>query len=204
MPATRGLRPWTCFVVSVLIAGRICASPIEVTVDTSSLSGSIANLAFDLLDGGPPPNSVTISGFTGGTLGSTIVLSGDVTGTLPGPITIGDSGGFNEYLQDITLGSSLSFRFDTTGNPADAASSPDGFSFLLLDPDTGTSLISPTADPTGNDALFLYATGEADPLQIYTEVVQAAEVPSGAPEPGALALAMAGLLGLGLVRTVRR
>ncbi|HTP45430.1 MAG TPA: NF038129 family PEP-CTERM protein [Casimicrobiaceae bacterium] len=191
--------------MGVLIAGRVCASPIQVTVNTSSLSGSIANLAFDLLDGGPPPNSVTISSFASdGTLGSTILLTGEVTGTLPGSVTIGDSGVFNEYLQDTTLGSSLTFTFDTTGNTAAPGSSPDGFSFFLLDPETGASLISPTADPTGNDALFLYAIGEPDPLQIYTDVVQATEVPSGAPEPGALALVMAGLLGLGFVRSARR
>lgn len=34
--------------------------------------------------------------------------------------------------------------------------------------------------------------------------VQASEVPFGAPEPGALPLAMAGLLGLGMVLAVKQ
>jgi hypothetical protein len=188
--------------MGVLVAGNVCATPIQVTVDTSSLAGTVANLAFDLIDGGPPPNSVTVFDFASdGTLGTTIVLTGDVTGALPGLVTIGDTTGFNEYLQDIALGTFLTFRFDTTGNPADigAGSSADAFSFFLLDPQTGLSLV-PTSDPTGAGSLLLYSIGELEPLQVFSESVQAIEVPSSAPEPGGLALVVAGLLGLGLTR----
>jgi hypothetical protein len=188
-----------------LFAGEVWASPIQITVDTSSLFGTAANLAFDFIDGGPPSNSVTIFGFTSdGTLGDACITHDLVTcdpapkltdGT--GIVTIDDSVfSFTEYRQTITLGNSLSFRFDTTGNPADteAGSSPDGFSFSLLDQDAVFSLVP------GVDALFLYSIGAPEPLQVFTQLVQASEVPTGAPEPGALALAMAGLLGLGLVR----
>ena len=199
----------TAFLVG-LFAGEVCASPIQITVDTSSLFGTAANLAFDFIDGGPPSNSVTIFGFTSdGTLGDACITHDLVTcdpapkltdGT--GIVTIDDSVfSFTEYRQTVTLGNSLSFRFDTTGNPADTET-PDGFSFFLLSPDTGLSLIAldPILDPTG--ALFLYSIGVSDPPQpqVFTQLVQASEVPTGAPEPGALALAMAGLLGLGVVR----
>ena len=201
-------RLWTAFLVG-LFAGEVWASPIQITVDTSSLFGTAANLAFDFIDGGPPSNSVTIFGFTSdGTLGDACVTHDLVTcdpapkltdGT--GIVTIDDSVfSFTEYRQSITLGNSFSFRFDTTGNPADTGtgSSPDGFSFFLLDQDAVFSLVP------GVDALFLYSIGAPEPLQVFTQLVQASEVPTGAPEPGALALAMAGLLGLGLVRAANK
>lgn|ERR1043166_7173299 len=200
MRGREGSRLWM-YVMGVLVAGQVCASSIQVTVDTSSLSGSSADLAFDLLDGGPPANSVTISSFASdGTLGSTIALTGDVTGTLPGPVTIGDGSAFNEYFQDITLGNSLSFIFDTTGNPADigAGSSADAFSFFLLDAQTGATLLGPDGFP-----LLLYSIGEVEPLQVFSESVQTSEVPASVPEPNTLALIFAGVLGLSLTRTAK-
>lgn len=102
-----------------------------------------------------------------GTLGPASITHDFATVPAPdltAPVTFDDSGVFfNEYLQGITLGNSLSFRFDTTGNPADPGSLPDAFSFFILDDTATTSLIS-TSDPT--NALFLYNIGEAGPLQV--------------------------------------
>ncbi len=199
MPGTRGLRLRTCFVMGVLIAGRVCASPIQVTVDTSGLSG-LGTVAFDFVDGGPPPNSVTISGFASdGTLDSACVTHDLFTcdpapKVTDGPVTLDDSVfPFTEYRQSITFGNSFSFLFDTTGKAAEPGSQPDGFSLFLLDSDAVISLVE-TTDPGG--ALFVYAIGAADPLLVFTPLVQ---LPSAAPEPGALALCLAGLLALGLV-----
>jgi hypothetical protein len=200
MRATGGPRLWTCFVMGVLVAGRVCASPIQITVDTSSLSG-LGILAFDFIDGGPPFNSVTISGFASdGAPGDACVTHDFVTcdpapKLTDGAVTLDDTVfSFTEYRQSITFGNSFSFLFDTTGNPAEPGSQPDGFSLFLLDQDAIFSLVE-TADPTG--ALFVYAIGATEPLQIFTELVQ---LPSAAPEPGALALCLAGLIGVALVR----
>ena len=200
MRTIRGPRLWTCLVMGILVAGRLCASPIQVTVDTSSLSG-LGILAFDFIDGGPPVNSVTISGFASdGTPGNACVTHDLVTcdpasKLTDGPVTLDDSVfSFTEYRQNITFGNSFSFVFDTTGNPAEGGSQPDGFSLFLLDPDAMFSLVE-TADPTG--ALFVYAIGATDPLQKFTDLVQ---LPSAAPEPGALALCLAGLIGVALAR----
>jgi hypothetical protein len=129
------------------------AVPIDVIVDTTLLSGTPATLAFDLLDGDPASNTATISDFsTDGALGTSSTSGGPVSGALPGTVTIADGSFFNEYLQDITLGSMLSFRVDltsfSTGSPI-----PDSFSFFILD----ASLLPlfPTSDPTGADALFV-------------------------------------------------
>jgi len=203
MRGIRGPRLWTCLVMGVLVTGRVWASPIQVTVDTSSLSG-LGIIAFDFTDGGPPPNSVTISGFASdGALGSACVthdlVTCDSASTLTdGPVTLDDSVfSFTEYRQSITFGNSFSFLFDTSGNAADTetGSQPDGFSLYLLDQDAAFSLVE-TSDPGG--ALFVYAIGADNPLQVFTPLVQ---LPSAAPEPGALALCFAGLLGLALRRS---
>jgi hypothetical protein len=127
--------------------------PVDVIVDTTLLSGTSAILAFDLLDGDPAANIATISNFSSdGALGASSTIGGPVAGTLPGTVTIADGAFFNEYQQDITLGSTLSFRIDltsvTTGSPF-----PDSFSFFILD-----AFLLPlftTSDPTGSDSLFV-------------------------------------------------
>lgn len=201
------------FLVAIVVSGQAAnAVPIQVTVDTSGLSGTLVSLAFDLIDGGPPSNSVTIYDFTSdGALGPASITHDFATvpaSDLTAPVTFDDSGVFfNEYLQGITLGNSLSFRFDTTGNPPDPGSLADAFSLSILNDTAAASLIS-TSDPSS--ALFLYGIGASNPLQLFDVLtpdgvtVQASEVPTGAPEPGALALAMTGLLALGMVAAVKQ
>jgi hypothetical protein len=142
-------------VISLLLAEPAQAVPYQVLIDTMGLSGTQAQLALDVLDGGPPANAIAISSFsTDGTLGNTSSL-GDVTGTLPGPVTLGDGSFFNEHLADLTLGTSLAFIFTPTGSAPDAASLPDAFTVFLLDPLSGLPLFA-TTDPTGANALFQY------------------------------------------------
>lgn len=178
------------------------AAPIHVTVDTSALSGTTGDLVFDFIDGGTPANTLTLSDFTSdGTLGTSTPI-GDVSGTLPGTVTLGDSEFFNEYLQGSTFGSSLSFTFDTTGSPADPTSFPDAFSFFLLD-STGMP-VPTTSDPTGANALFLYSVGEADPLAVYSDTVRIGGGTNAVPEPSTFILFVVGLSVLSLVLIVLR
>lgn len=187
--------------VAALLALQVVATPvhaatIKVTVSTAAFANTSAMLAFDLIDGGPPPNSVSITAFTtDGTLGSS-QSTGSVAGNLPGQVTLSDASFFSEYLQDIVLGTMFSFMLSTAGNVADAGSIPDAFSLFVLDA-LGGALVS-TDDPTGANALLLYNIGESDPLALYTadglsvtvEVVQG--VP--APDTASLALLACGLL----------
>jgi hypothetical protein len=195
-----GLRSILGFLaIVVLLSSRAQALPIRITIDTSSLAGTNATLAFDLIDGGLPANSMTIFGFASdGTLGAAS-STGDVTGTFPGTVQIADTAFFNEYLQSIKLGTLLAFSFDTTGNAAAPGSFPDAFSFFLLDAGAMASLVS-TSDPTGADSLLVYSIGEANPLVTFFSNAVTIGVGQTAPEPGALALAMAGLLAFGVVR----
>lgn len=134
------------------------AGTIDVTIDTSFLTGVPAVLAFDFIDGSPPDNSVTLSAITSdGTQGPTST-TGNVTGT--GPWTLSDAGGsaFNELLVAFNpMGTSLSFSITTTDDPPEGPL-PDGFSMLILDPSATQSLIS-TDDQTGANALFLVSIG---------------------------------------------
>lgn len=181
-------------VATFFCATTAYASPILVTVDTSALAGTQADLAFDLIDGGTPANTVTLSGFTtDGTLGSS-TPSGDVSGAFLGTVTIGDTSFFNEYLQNETLGSTFSFVLDSTNLPADLTSFPDGFSLFLLDHTTGLSLVT-TSDLTGANALFLWSLGTTTQPDVYSS--DTGHVTIGpvnpVPEPSTLPLALIGL-----------
>jgi hypothetical protein len=193
------------------------ATSIEIGIDTASLglNGQNWDLAFDLNDGNPQPNSVAISSFaiTGGSLTANPTfygISGNVTGNLsiaPGVVTLNDyfplPSAFNEYTHNADLGSRITFVFEITGNK-DSGLEPDTFSFFFIDP---AGLPFPTSDPTG--ALFVYSIGNNNqPVSFCpddTDCVTATPVQVvGVPEPGALLLAMAGLVALGVVRTARK
>jgi len=154
----------------VVAAGLLTATPgladiVQVNIDTSSLAGITGNLAFDFLDGGPPSNTVNITNFTSdGTLGAA-TLTGGASGSLPAPVTLTDSSFFNEYLAGFTFGNHISFQVASTDLPPAAGSSPDEFSFYLVDSTNTNSLVT-TSDPTGADSLF--ALGMDGSVDAYT------------------------------------
>ncbi len=196
--------------LAAFVAIPAYASPVLVTVTTAALSGTAANIAFDLIRGGNTvTNTVTLSSFaTDGTLAaSSPSPSGTVSGafqTPPGTVTLDDTTTFfNEYVQGVTLGTKFSFVFDTTGNAPTDSATPDGFSLILLD---STLTPFPTSDPTG--ALFLLDIGLSTlPNHIYGSdslTVTAQLVSNGAPEPGSLALLVAGVVALSARRRFTR
>lgn len=215
MATWRWKRQCLGYLAALLVAGHAAASAIQVTVDTSGLAGTSANLAFDLIDGsglGDDNNTLTITDFsTDGTLGTASVTHGFTTNPasdLSSGASLGDSDFFNEFLQGITLGTTLSFRFDTTGildSPT-----PDEFSFYLLTADASASLVS-TDDPLLTNALFTFDIGVDTVPQIFTVTdpaggvtVRAAQVTSSVPEPGVLALSIVALFALAVPFTIKR
>jgi len=194
----------TCFVVAGLLVLSVRESALadsiyDVTIDTSSLSGQDATLAFDFIaGGGTQSNTITISDFTtDGTLGTNGPNSGSVTGSLPGTVTLSNASFFNEFLQGIDLDTSVAFTLDATTNAPTDSSLPDTFSFFVLDPTASYSLLN-TTDPTGADSLFtLQIDGSAGGVTgIYT--------PTSVPEPEELGLWLTALLGVGLAMRLRR
>lgn len=142
------------FLSLCLTNASVFASSYTVNVDTSALFGTPGTLAFDLIDGGSPANSVTISSFaTDGTLGSSNILGG-ASGSLASSVSLTDTDPLlNEHATAITLGNYLNFVIEATNNAPDAPdSSPDGFSFYILD--GAGQPITTTPDPTGTNALL--------------------------------------------------
>jgi hypothetical protein len=187
--------------VSLLILGGALSARADViTVDTSRLIGASAQLAFDFI-GGPDANMITVSIFsTNGSLGA-ISRTGEVSGTLPGTVTLTDASPadfFNEYLTNITLGTTFSFVLGATTIGPPGGSFPDAFSLFVLDPTTGLSLVT-TTDPTGSQSLLtLNIDGSPQGnLNVYSSnsVVVTATPVSTVPEPSTVPL-LASLLAL--------
>lgn len=190
-----------------LFVRAACAGPSSIydaTINTSSLTGTNATLAFDFIaGGGTQSNSITISDFsTDGTLGLAGPNSGSVTGALPGSVTLSTLGGtsfFNEYLQGETLGTTISFQFSATTDAPTDSSLPDTFSFFILDPTASYSLLT-TTDPTGADSLFTsQIDGSASGvMSIYGSdpaiAVTLTTPTTAVPEPSGLGLLGAGVL----------
>jgi len=201
---------------SLAVAGAARAD-YQVAIDTSAFLGSTLSMAFDLIDGGPPSNTLSVSGFaSGGTLGA-MTPSGGVTGSLPSGFSLSDSSLFNEYLQNIIAGTNITFTFSASANGPAAGSLPDTFSFFLLDPGTGSPRFN-TTDPTGAASLFtLQIDGSAGGLlstyassgtvAVATWTVTPVSLATAVPEPSAGALFAIGgvyLLVAGYIRRARR
>lgn len=181
-------------VLSLLLpATTAYGAVIQIDINTSSLSGRSGQIAFDLIDGGTPSNTITIANLiTDGVMGATS-NTGDITGALPSHVTLRDTSFFNEYLLGIMLGTKVSFLLDDTAHAPNVGSFPDGFSVFLLDPTTGLPLFA-TSDPTGSDALFLLSIGTTTGLEVYSGQNFSVSVRS-IPEPSLLYL-VATLLGV--------
>src|SRR5438067_7970285 len=138
--------------LALAAAPAFCGTEFAVTVDTSPIATRAGFLAFDLIGGSPfQNNTLAVTLFsTNGTLGSGSG-SGTFTGNLvPGPLSLATSANFfNEWLQAITYGTSLTFHFNLSNNFS--GGTPDQFSFFLLD---SSKIPFPTSDPTGADSAF--------------------------------------------------
>jgi hypothetical protein len=132
-------------------------SSFDVSLNTSSLSGTQI-IAFSLINGGGGvDNTFTLSDFAFGggiTAGGTIYpVTGGVSGDLSSSITMDDNvtlyGGTALFAEDFNPGTSLSFVLTTTNNAAGAT--PDAFAMFVCD----TSFNCYSGDPSGSGAMLV-------------------------------------------------
>jgi hypothetical protein len=189
-----------CVAALGFLSAAVHANTIyDVSLNTASLAGTAATLALDFTAGGTAGNTVSISGYaTDGVLGPSGPNSGSASGTLPGAVTLSDVSFFNEELQGLTMGSTISFQLSaTTVGPA-GSSLPDTFALFILD-STATNSLLTTTDPTGADALFtLQIDGTPGGiLDVYNSTPSITAAVTPVPLPSSI-----GLLGLGLIAAV--
>lgn len=160
----------------LLLGPAAQAQSQHFTFDTSAVSGQTGFLDFQFTpntDGTTPLDStVTLSSFTGGTLGA-VSNAGtfNLTGALPGSAALTNAGAGGELTQAFTFGNSLSF--DTTlpaPAPSGAANEGNTFQFFVLD--SGANPFH-TTDLSGADTLVVIsqaADGTVSPAKTYALV----------------------------------
>lgn len=165
----------------------------QVKVNTPTLVGDPGYVDFQFNSGGADADagSATITLFSGATPGTDFPI-GDVTGSLPGTVTINNTPGLNDLFQAVTFGSEILFRVTIDGpvlNSFDPLStSGSTFTFSMFADDQVTPLL--TNDPAG-----FALTIDVGPLGALTVndlsqrgVIELAEV----PEPSTAALLLTG------------
>lgn len=173
-------------------AGAHADNLYTVTMDTSGLISAASApyyLDFQLNQGTPGNNNtLTLSNFAfgaGGSVpaGATTYRSGSgVTGDLLTSVVLNDSVDFyNEFYEEFTAGSLLSFAIDFTTNNT-AAQTPDLITFAILD---HTLSELPTLDP-GLTNTFLSITLDSDSPAVLTFASDS----SIAPQAGGSALSL--------------
>jgi len=179
-----------CF-VSVASAGPITYG---VTVDTSSIFSTAGSLDFNF-NPGPlvtQAASLQILSFSGdGSLAGGPSLIGDVTGALPATVTFDNGGGFNDYFEGFTYGSTLTFQVYLYGP---ALSSPDGtstsgstFAFSMFSDSVGTIPVL-TSDTIDGFAFTVDVNLDGTTTVTNFSPVTSINPVSAVPEPGGVVL----------------
>ena len=196
-------------------AGLASAETIyDVAVDTSSISGTTGSLDFNFNPGPSATQSASLQilNFTsdGALAGNCPCGTGDVSGQLPATLTFDNATGFNDYFDDFTFGSTISFAVSLYGP---ALSAPDGvstsgstFSFSMFFDAAGT-IPALTTDTTDGFAFTVGVNLDGSTtVTNYSPQTNVVPEASGVPEPSSLGLtgAVIALVGLFSFRRQRR
>jgi hypothetical protein len=159
-------------------------------IDTTSVAGQTGYLELQFNPGlNPGVASAAVSNFTSdAALAGAPQLTGNVTGALPGTVTINNTTGWNDYYQTITFGSSVQFALNLTG------SAGNSFALSFYGADGATPLLT-------KDTLYGYATTidlNANGGVVNNQSNQVSVTPT--PIPAAAWLFGSGLIGLAGIR----
>ena len=151
------------FALTLLAAGSTAYADsfFQVTVNTSSISGTHGSLDFQFNPGTGETQAATVQilNFAGGTYGGTnSTLGVESGGPLPTAVTLGNglqkspTATLNDYFETFTFGNTISFLLDL-GGPA--VTSPNGqstgnskFYFAMFSDANGSNPVL-TSDPNG-------------------------------------------------------
>jgi hypothetical protein len=157
----------------------------DFNIDTTSLLGQTGYLELQFNPGlNPGVASAVITNFTSdATLTGAPALTGDVTGALPGTVTINNTTGWNDYFQAVTFGNAIHYSLALSG----VAGNSFGLSFY------GADGVTPllTTDPSGFATTVDVTSGGAVLTNNSGQVTAAAT-----PIPPSVLLFGSGLLGL--------
>jgi hypothetical protein len=189
------------------------ADSFDVSLNTSSLSGTTQILAFDLNGSDGSSNTISLAGFGFGggsassgtedcTLGGAFSGAG-CSGNLTSGVTLTDATTNEVFFdQQFTVGSSLSFEMTTTNNFA--GGTPDGFTMYLCnvslsscysdDSSTGAMLILGLAGTPLSPSSFTLNGASAQGLPAPVVTAAAGSGGTTMPEPPATLLLAIGLL----------
>ena len=204
------LKTSSLFIASLLFAASVAqAGPItyDVAVNTSSIAGTMGSLDFQFNPGPLQTQaaSLQILGFTSdGVLAGSPSLTGDVSGALPTTLIYDNGTQYNDFFEDFTYGTTLSFEVSLYGPELSA---PDGvstsgsiFAFSMFSDPAGTIPVLTTDTIDGFAATLnvnLDGTTSVTDPSAETSVASSAAT----PEPGSLVLLATGLLVLaGMLR----
>ena len=182
--------------LAAMTVGALPADVIyEVSITTAGYQGQAGYLDFQLGRGPDSENaSVAIQSFVSdGSLSGPAEQAGDVTGSLPGTVTITNTTQFNDYFQPFSYGSLLRFGLTFSGTaisaPSGTAAYGSPFYFGLYD--TNQVPLGPV-DALGNAFLIQVNSNGSTTPQIFNGAVAITNA-SAVPEPS-----MRALLGVGL------
>jgi len=185
------------FVASFLcVASFASADSItyDVTVNTSSLSGTAGSLDFNFNPGPLVTQAafLQILGFSSdGLLTGGPTLTGDISGALPSTVMFDNGTGFNDYFEGFTYGSTLLFDVSLFGpaltSPNGTSTSGSTLAFSMFSDPAGTI---PTLTSDTTDGFAFIANVNLDGTTTVTNFSPETSVStaSAVPEPSSVVL----------------
>lgn len=183
-----------------VFASVASAQSYRVTVDTSELAGTdgYVNFQFNPADLEAPAAEASILQWLGSTtLLDAPLIEGNVTGSLPGAVTMNNGTAFNDYFHAAQFGEAFSFVVEFSGNVSPSLLGTS-FALALYAADGATPLL--TDDISGSLVRFELSSAGIDFLS-NSSAVQVTPVPL----PAAAWLLLSGMAALtGAARSRRR